>query len=114
MAGEHIVDPIWLGDVDDPDRLGCYLDEHIEWLRTADEPELRTWARSVGSGARDSAAQQKSIETGTRGGRYYVSATGAKVYVKSNPGPIHLGHMQNQTFHQGLPMSVHLNEPRRK
>jgi hypothetical protein len=47
LAGEHIVDPIWLGDVDDPDRLGCYLDEHIEWLRTEDEPELRTWARSV-------------------------------------------------------------------
>lgn len=38
----------------------------------------------------------------------------AKVYIKSNPGPVHLGHMSNQTFHQGLPLSAHLNEPRRK
>lgn len=31
-------------------------------------------------------AEQKALETGVRGGRYYVSPSGAKVYVKGNPG----------------------------
>lgn len=53
----------------------------------------------------------EAFETGPRGGRYYVSATGAKVYVTSNPGARVVGHMRDQRFHQGLPMSVHLAEP---
>lgn len=59
-------------------------------------------------------AEAKAVQEGARGGRYYVAATGAKVYVKSNPGAETIGHMSNQRFHQGLPMSVHLSEPRRK
>jgi hypothetical protein len=59
------------------------------------------------------AAEKAGILVGTRGGRYYVSATGAKVYVKPNPGPVIQGHMSGQRFVGGLPMSVHLAEPKR-
>lgn len=59
-------------------------------------------------------AMQRALETGTRGGRYYVSATGQKVYVKDNPGAKVVGHMGGQLFIGGLPASVHLAEPKRR
>jgi hypothetical protein len=72
----------------------------------------------VHNAARDELRRQgvpeKSVQEGARGGRFYVSATGAKVYVKNNPGAETVGHMSNQRFHMGLPMSVHLAEPRHK
>ena len=71
----------------------------------------RTLEQTIGRAERH---EDKPVETGARGGRFYVAATGAKVYVKSNPGAETVGHMRNQTFHQGLPMSVHLAEPRRR
>jgi hypothetical protein len=55
----------------------------------------------------------RAIQTGPRGGKHYVTATGAKVYVKDNPGATVVGHMSNQRFHQGLPMSAHLAEPKK-
>lgn len=59
------------------------------------------------------ASEQRGTQEGARGGRFYIAATGAKVYVKNNPGAETVGHMSNQRFHQGLPMSVHLAEPKK-
>lgn len=36
----------WVG-LRDPDRLGCSAAEHEEWLATAPENEIRSWAKSV-------------------------------------------------------------------
>jgi hypothetical protein len=71
----------------------------------------------IHNAARDELRRQgvpeKSVQEGARGGRFYVSATGAKVYVASNPGAETVGHMRNQRFHMGLPMSCHLAEPKK-
>lgn len=41
-------DDEWYGEDDaDEDRLGCTVAEHRDWLCTAPESELRSWARSV-------------------------------------------------------------------
>ena len=63
--------------------------------------------------AKMSAAQQHGTQEGVRGGHFYISSTGAKIYVKDNPGAEVVGHMSNQRFHRGLPMSVHLAEPKK-
>ena len=63
--------------------------------------------------AKMSAAQQHGTQEGARGGHFYISSTGAKIYVKDNPGAEVVGHMTNQRFHQGLPSSCHLAEPRK-
>lgn len=36
----------WIG-LRDPELLGCDPEEHEEWLTTASEHELRTWALDV-------------------------------------------------------------------
>ena len=36
----------WVG-LRDPERLGCSVAEHEEWLATASPDEIRAWARSV-------------------------------------------------------------------
>jgi len=57
------------------------------------------------------AQAEKALQTGARGGKFYVSATGAKVYVKPNPGVELLGTVQPTPFVSGLPQSVSLNQP---
>lgn len=47
LAEEGITDPIWLGEVDDSDRLGITLESHLLFLTDCREEELRGWARSV-------------------------------------------------------------------
>lgn len=56
-------------------------------------------------------AEQRGIETGVRGGRYYVSAIGQKVYVKDNPGPEIVGHVCPHPFKSGLPATCFMQEP---
>jgi hypothetical protein len=58
-------------------------------------------------------AEQRGVQQGERGGRFYISSTGQKVYIKDNPGAEIHGHMRAQRFHAGLPMSVHLAEPKK-
>jgi len=55
--------------------------------------------------------QEKAIEVGARGGKFYISATGQKVYVKPNPGVELLGTVQPTPFVSGLPQSVSMNQP---
>jgi hypothetical protein len=59
-------------------------------------------------------AAEKGIQEGPKGGRYYISPTGQKIYVKDNPGPEVVGQMKGQVFVGGLPMSCHLAEPSRR
>lgn len=75
-------------------------------------PAGKALEHAVARSERREGTAKEALETGVRGGRYYVSPTGTKVYVKSNPGPEVVGHMSNQRFYQGLPMSVHLAEPK--
>jgi hypothetical protein len=57
-------------------------------------------------------AVEKAIQTGARGGRYYISPTGQKVYVKDNPGTEVVGYVPPAPFVGGLPQSVTMAEPR--
>lgn len=85
------------------------VDEHIaeaaKWHRLKQGAEQKL--------AKMPASEQHGVQEGARGGRFYVASTGAKVYVKSNPGAETIGHMSNQRFHMGLPMSCHLAEPKK-
>jgi hypothetical protein len=85
------------------------VDEHI--AETAKWHNLKQGAEQ--KLAKMSASERHGVQEGARGGRFYVAPTGAKVYVKSNPGAEVVGHMSNQRFYQGLPMSCHLAEPRK-
>lgn len=78
-----------------------YLVERAQWLRLKQESEKKL------------ANLPKAVQEGARGGRFYIASTGAKVYIKDNPGAEVVGHMSAQRFHQGLPMSVHLAEPKK-
>jgi len=49
--------------------------------------------------------------TGPRGGRYYTSASGEKVYVQDNPGTEVVGYMGATPFSGGLPAYVSEAEP---
>jgi hypothetical protein len=97
-------------------------EDAASWHDTAMRAHMRAAAKSTAPGlvrdAQDASihahtAEAKAIQTGPRGGKHYVTATGAKVYVKDNPGATVVGHMSNQRFHQGLPMSAHLAEPKK-
>lgn len=56
-------------------------------------------------------AVEKSLQTGARGGKFYVSPTGQKVYVKPNPGVEITGTVEPTPFVSGLPQSVSMNQP---
>jgi len=91
------------------------IDEHsrgMSVVRVVDEKTGHHHA--IEQAERKLATMPKAVQEGERGGRYYISATGQKVYVKSNPGAEVVGHMTRQRFHQGLPVSVHLAEPKRR
>jgi hypothetical protein len=64
--------------------------------------------RAVG---RQERSEDKSVQEGARGGRYYVSATGSKVYVKSNPGTEEVGQVSKMPFIGGLPATAYMQEP---
>jgi rubrerythrin len=51
---------------------------------------------------------------GPRGGRYYISSSGEKVYMKSNPGAEVVGYMAALPFSGGLPAYVSEAEPCRE
>lgn len=57
------------------------------------------------------AQEARAIQTGVRGGQFYVGPTGQKVYVKPNPGVELLGTVQPTPFVSGLPQSVSMNQP---
>ena len=55
--------------------------------------------------------QERSVEEGPRGGRYYIGSTGEKVYVKPNPGAEPVGRVSHMPFRAGLPAPVAQAEP---
>ena len=73
------------------------------------EDKLRDAAASVPGAAEEK--EEKSLETGVRGGKYYISPTGQKIYVKSNPGPEVVQQLPHLPFREGLPAYVHQAEP---
>jgi hypothetical protein len=60
---------------------------------------------------RQERTEDKPVQEGARGGRYYVSATGAKVYVKPNPGTEEVGQVSKMPFIGGLPATAYMQEP---
>lgn len=95
------------------------LKQHRAALSMADEHKMSLTRRADFMAPHQLAVtklerERAAVETGPRGGRYHVSSTGMKIYERSNPGPVVVGHLKNQRFVGGLPLSAHLNEPRRK
>lgn len=58
--------------------------------------------------------QVRSVESGPRGGYYYVTAQGTRVYVRQNPGAEVVGQVSKHPFVAGLPATAYLQEPKKR
>lgn len=86
----------------------------VEWREKASQAgDLYSGGKAMEMAVRHE-KRAEALMTGLRGGRYYVSPTGGKVYISGNPGARMVGYMAQQVFYQGLPASVHLAEPKRR
>jgi hypothetical protein len=104
--------------IDDPEvrRAQRTLERAQKWPESG-HAEVRRAVEDVANAKHAWAKRQlqvKSVEAGPHGGYYYVTAQGAKVYVRQNPGVEVVGHVSKYPFVSGLPATAYMQEPKKR